>query len=1100
MDMGEWLRSLGLDQYVEAFRVGAIDADILPELTDADLEKLGLPLGHRKRLLKAIAGLGGQSPAPSPAPRPAPSPAATAAGERRTLTVMFSDLVGSTALAASMDAEDWRDLVAAYHDAVASAVARFGGHVAQKMGDGALVYFGYPQAQENDAERGVRAGLAIFQELTALNSRLKAEAKPTLAARVGLHVGAVVIDAGSMAFGEVPNQAARVQSIAQVGEVLVSEDVHRLIAGQFVVEDRGAHELKGVPHPVTLYRVVRPSGTSRRHSAGYAQSPLMGRDEELAILASRWKRAREGEGQVVTIIGEPGIGKSRLVEEFRTKLADTPHTWIEWPCSQLLANAPFHPLVEWARQRFGGPDQPIDRRIGELERTLEAVKLNSAETIPLIAPLLDMQLPDRYPVPPMPPEEKRRRQLAVLVRWVIAGARAQPIVMMIEDVHWADPSTLELLRSLVDQGTTASLMLVLTARPEFKTPWPHRAHHAVAMLAPLGSRDTMGMIAAIAARHGLSAETVATVVARAAGIPLFIEEVTRFLLESGYRGGSQDVPVTLRASLMARLDRLGPAKEVAQIGAVLGREFGWPMIQAIAGLADEPLRAALERLVEADLIQVEGIPPEASYRFKHALIQDTAYEGLLKSRRRDLHRLAAQALPKHDKALADSHPELVAHHLTEGGENEAAVSAWKGAAEIAMTRNSFQEGIAHSQRALGLLLGLPATSERDQFEFKVRMPMAGALRLAKGLAAQETGAAYEAALAIGEKIGNVAAITPVLVGMGIGAFSSAQFQRAISIAARLERLADRSDGLPTRGYAELIRSGTHFYSGQLVQAISQAQVAVTFADQVVNNLNSGADPRAASRSFLSYALLVTGKIDAARREFASFAAYSDGIGSLYYQGLAATGPSFAAYFLSDVSAGVKCAETLRSIGQKTAIPLFQLCADLFGGPLLARSGQADEGFRQLMRGSEALEAQGMTSWYPVCCGIVADLLMARGDFDGARASTSAGIAAVKESQARTWASFLYCVKADAAMREFVILNSEVAAATEADYRTAIAEAQQSGARLFELKAATGLARLLRDQGDRAAARDTLAPIYHWFTEGLDTNPLIEAANLLRELG
>ena len=437
----------------------------------------------------------------------------------------------STGIAAKLDAEEWRDLVGAYLDAASNAVTEMGGKVAKKLGDGLMALFGYPVAQENDAERAVRAGLAIQRSLAEQNRKNEGTGKPALAARIAIDSGPVVIDATGEMFGEVPNIAARAQALAEAGSVVVTGRVQRQVAGLFVAEERGSHALKGVPEPVTLFRLIRASGGGRRAGQRHL-TPLVGRDEEIAMLMRRWERARQGDGQLVLIVGEPGLGKSRLIEEFRVRLRDAPHTWVEWTCSQLLQNTPLHPITEWGRQRFGGADVPVERRLADLESTLTQVKLDSADSAALLAPLLDIPLPPERSLELMP-EELRRRQLAAVTNLVIASARTQPIVLAVEDVHWADPSTLDLLRGIAERGTLAPLFVLITARPEFRSPWGVRSHHATISLVPLDRHQVRDMVSGLAARHALSKEVVEGVTERAGGVPLFVEELTRLLLERG---------------------------------------------------------------------------------------------------------------------------------------------------------------------------------------------------------------------------------------------------------------------------------------------------------------------------------------------------------------------------------------------------------------------------------------------------------------------------------------------------------------------------------------------------------------------------------------
>ena len=768
MDIDGWLRSLGLGQYEAAFRDNAIDEKVLPRLTAEDLKDLGVGLvGHRRMLLDAIAALRGDANAKEPlseallhapasaqasAPPPTVAPAAEAVGERRYLTVMFCDLVGSTGIAAQLDAEEWRDVVGAYLDAASAAVTGMGGHVAKKLGDGLMALFGYPVAQENDAERAARAALAIQRALAELNRKNAGTGKPELVARVGLEAGPAVVDAAGEIYGDVANVAARVQALAEPGAVLVTARVQRQVAGLFVAEERGTHKLKGVPEPTALFRLVRASGGGRRSGARNL-TPLIGRDDEMATLTRRWERARQGDGQLVLIVGEPGLGKSRLLEEFHARLSDTPHTWVEWSCSQLLQNTPLHPIAEWGRARFGSADVPAERRLAELESSLAQVKLDPAENVPLLAPLLDIPLaPGRAPA--LAPEELRRRQLAALSNWVIAGAKVQPVVLAFEDLHWADPTTLDVLRGIAERGALAPLFILATTRPEFRPPWSMRSHHGTVSLAPLDRAQVHDMVAELAARHALPRDVVEDVAARTGGVPLFVEEVTRLLLERGEQGGGiQAIPPTLQQSLMARLDRLGPAREVAQIGSVIGRGFSYALLRDVAGMEDAPLQAALERLAEADIVLVQGLPPESDYRFKHALIQDAAYENLLKSRRQVLHRRVAETLHDRFADTAAAEPEALAYHFTQAGMADAAIEWWGRAGDQALRRSAFQEAISHLGKAIEMAdkatgtvtpRAVPEAAAASQ-RLKLQTSYGNALLQARGQHSPETQDAFKRA-------------------------------------------------------------------------------------------------------------------------------------------------------------------------------------------------------------------------------------------------------------------------------------------------------------------------------------------------------------------
>ena len=683
------------------------------------------------------------------------------AGERRHLTVLFCDLVGSTEIASHLDPEEWREIVAGYHRAAAQAIERFGGSVAQYLGDGVMAYFGYPEAHDNDAERAARAGLAILDAISKLNEH---PTHPKLAARVGVDSGAVVVGAGAGkdadVFGDAPNVAARVQAAAAPGTVLISADTHRLVSGLFVLEDRGAQALKGIERPVQLYRVVQPSGVRGRLEAAAAArglTPFVGREDELRLLMSRWERALDSEGQVALIMGEAGIGKSRLLQRLHEQIMETPHTWVEAAAGALYQNTPFYPVSELLRGLLTWRgDEPPEEQLAQLQSALELAGLKASEAVSLIAPLLNLPLPAKYPPLSLSPEQQRRRLLATLVEWALGAARVQPIVIAIEDLHWADPSTLELLQLLVEQGATARLLLLHTARPEFRAAWPLRTHHTQITLNRLSSRNVRTMVGQVAAQKALTEETVAAVVERTGGVPLFVEELTRAVLESGdAKLTGREIPVTLHDSLMARLDKMGPAKEVAQLGAVIGSEFSYELLHAVHPLAEEDLRRALRGLADAELLYVRGLAPEATYQFKHALIRDAAYEALLKSRRKDLHRLVASTIDDKFAAFKEAHPEVPARHWTEAGETEPAIAEWSKAGKAAEARNAFREALESYQQAMALLTLLPESPERDLRELELRELVVQMLNVTRGYAAPETREATERAAVLAEKSGNL---------------------------------------------------------------------------------------------------------------------------------------------------------------------------------------------------------------------------------------------------------------------------------------------------------------------------------------------------------
>ena len=862
----EWLEKLGLAQYARRFAENDITFAILPDLTDQDLKELGVAsLGHRRQLLRAIVELGNIPTAPaSSAPRSYSSapiaPPTENAGERRYLTVMFCDLVGSTSISAGLDAEEWRDLVSSYLDAASAAVTAMGGHVAKKLGDGILALFGYPLAHENDAERAAHAALAIQRALADWNVKNAGSGKTELKARIGLETGPAVVDAAGEIYGDVANVAARVQAQADPGTVLITSQVLRQMAGLFVAEDRGTHALKGVPEPTALFKLVRASGGDR-HAGQRQLTPLVGRDDEMTMLIRRWQRAQQGDGQLVMIVGEPGLGKSRLIEEFHTRLRDTPHTWIEWSCSQLLQNTPLHPIAEWGRQRFGGNEVPEERRLAALESSLAQAKIDPAELTPLIAPLLEIPLPKEH-VPALAPEELRRRQLAALINWVMAGAKQQPVVLAFEDLQWADPTTLDVLRGIAEQGALAPLFVVATARPEFRPSWSMRSHHGTISLAPLDRAQVRDMVAELSARCALPQKVVEDVVARTAGVPLFVEEVTRLLLE---QGGVQAVPPTLQQLLMARLDRLGSAREVAHVGSVIGRRFSYGLLREAAGMDDTHLQAALVKLADADIVLVQGLAPDSAYHFKHALIQEAAYENLLRSRRQILHRRVAEVLRDQSADSGVAEPEVLAHHLTQAGMTDAAIDWWGKAGDRAVNRSALAEAITHFTTGLNLAESLPTSEDLlpRQLEFLLKLgPM---LMVTQGMQSPEVEDTYRRAAEIGAATGDGASTFKAKWGLWLNANIRRKTSLARERASELVELAQQSNDGDLLLEAYHCRWSTAFFRGEVPATLADSRLGVNAYDMArhrhLTHIYAGHDPGVCAHAVAGVSLVLADELD-----------------------------------------------------------------------------------------------------------------------------------------------------------------------------------------------------------------------------------------------
>ena len=644
MNVGDWLRSLGLGKYEATFRDNEIDSDILHELTESDLEKLGLPLGPRKRLLKAIVGLGAAATAPSTATLRLDADAA----ERRHLTVMFIDLVGSTALSAKLDPEDLRSIIGAYHRCCAELVERNGGFVARYMGDGVLAYFGYPRAHEHDAERAVRAGLALVEAVPKLDSA----AGSPLQVRVGIATGLVVV--GDLIgkeedeiVGDTPNLASRLQALAEPNTVVIADGTRKLLANLFELEDLGVKDLKGIG-PARAFAALRGSSAESRfealHTAGL--TALVGREEESQLLLRRWFRAKTGEGQVVLLSGEAGIGKSRLTAALLERLAAEPHKRLRYFCSPQHTDSALYPIIGQMERAAGlAHDDKPKARLDKLDALLAQTSTQDAA---LFAEMLSLPNDGRYPALELTPEQRRQRTLDALILQVQALTRSSPVLMIVEDAHWIDPTSLEVFGRTVDQIKTLPVLLIVTFRPEFNAPWVGQSHVTSVMLNRLGEREAATIIARLVGNKELPADMMAEIVERTDGIPLFVEELTKAVLEAeSERDGRRivtavpspglAVPGSLHASLMARLDRLGPAKELAQIGAAIGREFSHALLASLVRKPEAELGSALDRLIAAGLLFRQGVPPHARYLFKHVLVQDVAYSSLLRSKRHQLH-------------------------------------------------------------------------------------------------------------------------------------------------------------------------------------------------------------------------------------------------------------------------------------------------------------------------------------------------------------------------------------------------------------------------------------------------------------------------------
>ena len=885
MDLGRWLRSLGLERYEAAFRENEITEKVLPNLTAEDLKDLGVGIvGHRRTLLDAIAALRSVGDAKAAVPE-APQTVERSAkdiAERRQVTVMFSDLVGSTALSARMDPEDLREVISAYQNCVAGTVQRFGGFVAKYMGDGVLVYFGYPLAHEDDAERAVRAGLELVAAVEGLKTRAP------LQTRVGIATGLVVvgdlIGTGSAqeqtVVGETPNLAARLQAVADPNTVVIAESTRKLLGNLFELQDLGANEVKGIAEPVRAYAPLRASSVESRFEALHATglTALVGREEELELLLRRWSKAKTGEGQVVLLSGEPGIGKSRLTAASLEGLAGEPHTRLRYFCSPHHLDSALHPTITQLERAAGFQrEDTAEGRRNKLEALLSKGTDDLREAAPLIADLLSIPTGDRYAALDLTPQKRKEKTLTALLTQVEGLSRREPVLMVYEDVHWSDPTTRESLDLLIDRVSGLRVLVIITFRPEFNPPWAGRPHVTLLSLSRLPPRQGAEMITRVTGGKALPKEIVDQIIDRTDGVPLFIEELTKSVVESGLVREVGDhyavtglaaplaIPTTLHASLLARLDRLAATREVAQIGAALGRSFSHELISAVAQVPRQKLDDALEQLVHAELIFRRGSPPHAEYTFKHALVQDAAYSTLLRSRRHQLHGHITAILEAHFPEIVQTQPEVLARHSAEAVLAEKAAGYCLKAGQQAMARWAMTEAVAQLRRGLEFLSGIPDETLRNERELDLQIMLGQALVATKGYGADEPAQTYARARELCQQLNRPAQLGQVLWGHWVFCHVRAELEQAEEYSGAMRQLGDAQNDPMWKCFASAYSADTCSYLGKFMEARAYSENALSLWNASYRAfVPIAGDPYVVSLISLSRALLCLGYVEQAR--------------------------------------------------------------------------------------------------------------------------------------------------------------------------------------------------------------------------------------------
>jgi class 3 adenylate cyclase/tetratricopeptide (TPR) repeat protein len=1068
MDIEKWLSGLGLQQYVATFRDNAIDAEVLTELTEADLEKLGIVLGHRKRLLKAIATLA--SPAVLGPPTPVGQASSIGDGaERRQLTVMFCDLVGSTALASQLDPEDMREVIGAYHRCVAKTIARFNGFVAKYMGDGVLVYFGYPQAHEHDAERAVRAGL----KLVAKVAELKTHPSVRLQLRVGIATGLAVVGdlVGSGEaqergiVGETPNLAARLQAVAAPGSLVMSEATQRLVEGLFETELLGPQILKGFGAPITIYRVLRPSAAPNRFEArrGRFLTPLIGRETELGFLSKRWEIATEGEGQAVLLQGEAGIGKSRLLQTLRMQLRETPHAEIVLYCSPQHQTSALWPAIQQLHRTLGfaGEEGDLARR-ERLRRFLGDLDLDNADVVEPLSMLLGLSADPEWDAGLADSGQLRRAVFAALSRLTTAMQRRSPVLVVIEDAHWIDPSTTELVGQMLSDLATQRLFVLLTARPEFRAPWSNSSPMVTLPLAKLSRHETEAMIRRVA--PDLPAAMLAQLVGKTDGVPLFIEELTKSVAESRSNIGASaaiEIPATLQAALHTRLDRLAPIRQIIQVAALLGRVFDADLLIAAAQRDAAAVKQALHELTEAELIYPRRDPHSESYQFKHALIQDAAIGTLLRNQRAQLHRQIALALSELRADAVERNPELLAHHLQESGDWGNALDLWQKAGVAAMARAAAREAVSHFATAIECSKKLDNVAGGAERMTRLHLAMANALMQAEGYRSERLSQAVDAARRFAGKTALVDLQCEVVFSLAPLYWFSGRNRDFLMLAD--EQLERHANFLPSAYVGGLwSQKGTaHFNRAEwrlAIEAMRKARDLVDGLDARRRILLGGADQLIPTQVYLFRSLVTMGLIDEAVEATERFVGTIDCMEKPYDVVWALMLKCGLCALLGHNEALHQNATRVIEISERHGYTVRRGNGLSLRGNARSRLGELDAGIDDVREGIAIWRSQGGVFDTPaLMCGLC-NLLVQAGRLDEASQLLDEADALVIDTDEAN------------ALAESSRIRGQIAAcggdlpAAVRHFEKAISISQQQEARLFELRAATQLASALARQG------------------------------------
>lgn len=1123
IDVRKWLEAGGFGRFADLFEASEIDGEALPALTDEHLKELGIALGPRVKLLKAIAqlssavkaneagGMGIRSAAVD-------TGAATAGAERRRLTVTFVDLVGSTALSSRLDPEDLRALICAYHREVAAQVARYGGHVAQYLGDGVLAYFGYPVAHEDEAERSVRAALAVLDAVAGL----KLPGDSVLAARIGIANGLVVVGdllgegaAGEYAaIGETPNLAARLQGMAEPGQVVVSASIRDLVAHVFELQSLGPRNLKGIALPVVAYAVVRELPVQSRFEAHVSGrlGAMVGRDGELALLLERWRRAAAGEGQLVVITGDAGIGKSRLVRAFQDALCGVPHVRASFQCSPYHADSAMFPLISQLTRLAGmEPGAGVDAKLDRLEALLGDITAAGVENLALIAALLGIDGSQRYGPPlDLTPQQQRQRTFDAITNQTILLGRKGPVLAVLEDAHWIDPTTLELLEYSFERFGSSPVLILVTARPDFRHDFGDRRGLSRIALNRLGQAHIAEVVKGVAGGKPLPVGLMREITEKTDGVPLFAEELTKTMLESGLLRETEDafvvdesrprlaVPDSLHDSLMARLDRLQPVKEVAQTAACIGREFDYPLLAAILPLSEQAVCDALTRLAQAELIYRQGTPPKARYTFKHALVRDAAYESLLKSTRQEIHRRLAAAL----EAAPDTPPELVAQHATQAGLTEKAIEYWAKAAEQAVARPAYQEAIAHLNQAIGLAELMGDSPPWLARRLQLLLALGQASIPLHGYAHEQSVSAFARARQLSDAIQNNPHRNVISYAVWCAQHTRGEHDESLDTARSMEAWAGNSGHMLTALRSLAI---SQMISGAPMAARDSFEKAARLSGSL--NIRStvkrvelaqryAADPEIASQFYAALTAWSLGDIARSHRLVADALAAARALGHIHTLGRALAHASIHSVLCRDAEQALAFSTETIALAEKHDLALWKGYGLILKAFALALTGDAAASTQVMESGLGYMVRTQTRCMVPLHHALHAHTLAALGRFEEAACH-----AEIVRQELRSGSERYFWPECQRLLGDYARLCPRSSPTeVEAAYERALELARGQQARSWELYAALSLARHKFEQGELQKAREVLGPVLAGFAEGHDLRAFRDASELLAALG